>query len=736
MKNTQSSYLVQMLLVLGCTIGSPAAMVGISQTKQNEITVVSFPKKISPYIVALPKTALEKRVVGFLGSYLEKVLHSPAKIVSGLKAVPSKSNAIILYSHSQALLGISAPANSPEAFALETRKLNGRDVVIAVGNTELGLKRAVQKLIIKSEQREPGLVIPGLKLSESPWMKKREWAMANHTPQMVRGVFVNPNADRRFNIWQYSDQQLESYVNMLDWLGFSGGQFGESTIGYMNAGSKETLRDRDLKIAKALRANGQLVTYRVWGAQFDGYGWVDPTIVYTPKPGNTAFNDPTVRSVFEKAYDHYAGLAPYVDLLVCQYYDPGQLKNRSDVFSYMHLLLNKFKVKNPGIELGVTFWASGGWKEGSEAAYMQELIDNGFSNALLLENGMPHTYKAGAREKLHEEARKHNLKLGVWDWHGIEKETDQAPDMYVNAHVLSNFYRQMRDGVDKIQPIRYWSEMEAYHLNNIYSAYAAAQLLWNPDRDPNEILSEIADGIWGPQNGSKIFEALKLIQDIHSGSTWETYWSGRPGHRFGTENPQDDLERANKVLESIVSLKTDTAFVPKFPLPFPPSTFVELMIPHIRQIQLFAAFRIKEKAIRDAAKGGASAEQLKKMGEEAWQPIPEYNTWIGTFGQMEARQQEAMMNKLGKDLGIEFNPPAWMVHRDADRYLQRIENVQKRFATAITFKSDDIIGGRKEFYWPPGKIQQTIDFLVNTGSLKKLEDGTYMLAIWEYFKQQ
>jgi len=36
--------------------------------------------------------------------------------------------------------------------------------------------------------------------------------------------------------------------------------------------------------------------------------------------------------------------------------------------------------------------------------------------------------------------------------------------------------------------------------------YAAGQLLWNPDRDTDEILNEIAEGIWGPHNGPQILE--------------------------------------------------------------------------------------------------------------------------------------------------------------------------------------------------------------------------------------
>ena len=124
--------------------------------------------------------------------------------------------------------------------------------------------------------------------------------------------------------------------------------------------------------------------------------------------------------------------------------------------------------------------------------------------------------------------------------------------------------------------------MEAHHLNDIYSEYVASQLLWNPDRDPHEILRELTDGIWGGSNGDKVFAALRLIEDTRSGPGWSTYWWQNPQYRLGTADPSDDLRRADAVVEELEGMKTDPSFVPKFPLPFPPQTFVDLMLPHLQ----------------------------------------------------------------------------------------------------------------------------------------------------------
>ena len=216
------------------------------------------------------------------------------------------------------------------------------------------------------------------------------------------------------------------------------------------------------------------------------------------EPGRSTHDDPRVRRGFEKYYDLYARLAPYIDRLIGHFYDPGQLRDRQDVFRYMRLLEQKFKAKNPRIRMSIDSWAGG-------AAYLDELVKNGFSGYLLLEMSMPNLFKPGQREAFHQEAKRLGVPIGIWGWYTTEYETDQLASMYVNAKVLANFYRQMRAGAARIQPLTYWSEMEAHHLNNIYSMYAAAQLLWDPQRDPHQILDELTTGIWGRRRAGKFW---------------------------------------------------------------------------------------------------------------------------------------------------------------------------------------------------------------------------------------
>ena len=698
------------------------------QEPQN--VAVSFSSGKVSYIVFSPSAILEKRISSRLADYMSKVLRKETRIVATLANVPGKMPAVILLSkNNDPAYPVSAPTASAESYAIQTKLIGQHPVVIAVGNSTLGLKCAIQKLIIKSKQQEPGLFIPAMNISESPWIPQREWTVCPWAPDQVRRAFSNPAVDKRLNIWLYGDQQIKEYVDMFDAFGFNGCQLMETSANYAALGSPEAFRDRQIKFAKAVRENGQHVTYWVWAAQFDDYGWYDPEVIYKPAKGNTAFNDPGVRAVFEKYYNGYAKMAPYVDMLIAHFYDPGSLTNREDVFSYLGLLQKKFKEKNPDIQMGVDFWAAG-----SPAEYMQQLINHGFGNSLLLEMSLPYIYPGTKREELHEAAKQRNLKMGMWGWYMTEYETDQRPMMHVNAKALKDFYQQVKNGAHRIQPFTYWSEMEAYHLNNIFTMYAAAQLLWNPDRDADEILEEIAEGIWGPRNGQMVLDALKLIQDTRSGPTWNTFWWTTKEYRLGTADAKADLDRAEKIIMDLERMETDKLFVPKFPLPFPPATFIDITLPHLRQIKAFAAFRVKEMEIRKSAGNGISKEELTRLVTEAWQPIPDYNTWIGSFGQPEEAMQEKMINKLSKDLQLDVKMPGWLKYRNANRYLQRIENLQRKQHDPFRFSADGSSVRSAEFLWSMDQVKEYTDFLYNTGVLQKGSDNKFQLTNWEGFR--
>ncbi|MEW5977344.1 MAG: hypothetical protein AB1898_16255 [Acidobacteriota bacterium] len=685
---------------------------------------VLLPKGQTAQVVAAPKSELDRRTHSTLTTYLDKVLGQGVRTVSSVGDVEKGIPCIVLTHKGESNpLQVTVPSGHAESFALQTGKSMGRSLVVASGNTDQGLKRAVQRLILRSRQLPEGLEIPDLSLSESPWIPEREYALCPWVPQQVRGAFVNPYADNRMNIWLYGDQQLARYVEMFDFFGYGGVQLMETSYSYSVFGSPEAFQARQRILAQLAKQNGQEVSLWVWAAEFNGYGWIDPDVTYTPSPGKSAFEDPAVRRGFEKYYDHYARLAPYVDRLIGHFYDPGHLENQQDVFDYMRLLEKKFRDKNPAVKMAIDSWAAG-------PNYLQELADNGFSHYLLLEMSMPNLFKPGQRERLHEEARRLGLKLGIWGWYTTEYETDQLAALYVNGKVLKEFFQQIRGGVARIHPLQYWSEMEAHHLNNIASMYVAGRLLWDPDLDPDKLLEEVTEGIWGPDRGNRVLQALKLVEDTRSGPSWKTYWWTMPEHRLGSEDPVSDAERARSILQDLESFKSDRTFVPKFPLPVSPETLVELILPQLRQILAFAEFRIELDQIRARAKAGAPKSDLERLAASAWKPIPEYDTWVGTFGQIEQRMQDQLLRQLAEELKLSISDPGWLRDQEAQRLLQKLQNMQRSRRGEWQFKKDRQLN---EFRWPQAKMEDRFGKLVTDGWIEQTGVETYRLTNWHHY---
>ncbi len=700
----------------------PIALAAGEELQDAGSIALEFPRGSAVWMVAEPQTPLEHRLVDRLGQYLQKVLGEPVRWVDRLADCPPGSPAFVL---TRKTAEEANPAGTfpttDESFTLATGRIGDRSVVLATATTDVGLKRAVQRLILKSEQREKTLFIPRLNLQERPWIPRREWTLCPWVPQVVALTFYNPFADSRLNIFQYDRQRLSDYVEMFDWFGFSGCQLMETSYTYTLLSSIERTHEFQKMMAELLRENGQNVTLWAWAAEFSIGDWIDPEIVYKPQPGKTAFEDPAVRRCFEKYYDHYARLAPFIDLFIAHFFDPGRLENEEDVYNYMRLLETKLKAKNPNLRMGIDGWAK-------KADYMLDLSRNGFNDYLILPTTIPHAYPAGVRENMHREAAKLNMNMGIWGWYTTEYETDQLASMYVNAQVLKNVYQTLKNGALAIHPVVYWSEMEAHHLNDIYSMYVAGRLLWNPEEDPHALLNELTGAIWGPVNGPKALAALELIQDVRSGPTWDTYWWTSEKHRVGTGDAAADLNRAREALAALENMKPDAGFIPKLPLPWPPETFVDLMLPHLRQIKLYCEFLLKVEEIRKAAAAGASRDTLEKMAVEAWQPVPEYDTWIGSFSTKEVRQQKDIIISLRKELGLKIPDPAWFRRLETDRVLQYLRRMQRYQPRPIRI---DLRAATKVFFWPKDYGQDRFNALIEEGLLIPMDENGYQLADWQ-----
>ena len=711
------------VLILGLCLLNGATVSAISH--QEFKASVSFPKGQSVYLVAagVDKDDLAQRTIGQLSDYLQKVLgHAPIQVAS-LHKVPKGISAIMLCANSKMPDGIAPLAStSPEAFMLKTLEMKGHSLVLAAANSSKGMKQAIHRMVIKSRQEPDKLSFPAMDLAEAPWIPQREWTNCLWTPQFVRGIYMNPAADVRMDILRFSDEQLDTYVDMFDWFGFNGGQLIQGCYSYGALGSPEAYLSRQRQMAQRLKYNGQEVTLWVWAAQFTGFGWQDPSVAYPDPNGPPAWENPRVDAAFEKYYDLYAQLAPLSDRVIAHFIDPGVLTRDEDIFHYLRLLEKKCREKNPNIRMGIDTWGRG-------PDYLKKFTDNGFKDYLLLANSMPVFYQPGDRERLHELGRALGLELGIWGWYMTEYESDQLASLYITARLYKNFCQELKNGVLETHPVTYWSEMEAHHLNNIYSLYAAGQLLWNPERDPDELLWEISEAIWGEANGAKVYEALELIQEMRSGDKWDAYWWGMPEYQLGSGDPYKDHARAMAVLQQLESMQTNPAYVPKIPLPCTPQTLVELMIPHLKQIMLFADFRCKVTEIKKTAKAGASSETLQAKLVEAWQPIPEYDTWIGNFGQIEQRLQRKMVYALAEKMKVTVKDPEPLRAIEADRLLQYIRNIQKTYTSPAIFKATDYNFG----LMPDEQLHDRYQKLLENGLIVVNDKDTFRLADWEAY---
>jgi hypothetical protein len=285
----------------------------------------------------------------------------------------------------------------------------------------------------------------------------------------------------------------------------------------------------------------------------------------------------------------------------------------------------------------------------------------------------------------------------------------------------------------------YWSEMEATHIYNIFTMYAAAQLLINPDRDPDELLVEISGMVFGDEHKGQIFKVLSLIQDARSGDNWDTYMvggervDGNPNYILRTTNEavvnwEKILPRAIEA-ETILQNLRGADFKPSIPLPRSPAVILEMILPNIMQIRQYAQFRVDLKTLNTMWQNKVSKEKLSACLNEIYSPIPDYDTWIGDFGQVEQRAQTLTLEDFCKKAGIKFPPTPSLDRENAHRILDRMIIRQKELKFQAVFSY--------ETYWyynmTERECQNAVENLLRDGIIERLEGNTFALVNWKHY---
>ncbi len=554
---------------------------------------------------------------------------------------------------------------------------------------------------------------------EHPWIKNREACLCLWKCDASRGYISDMNVSLLTDFMCFSDRQLEDYALMLKECGFTGAQVTDMCSAWRPSGSPEFVHDRFKVFADALHRNGMQFTLWCWAAEFCDHGWHDDDVVYKAEDGGRAFNDPKVHAAFEKYYDIYARMAPYADRVIAHFYDPGCLSSMDDVIDFLRLFADKFRAANPDIQIGVDTW-------GSPADFPEKLVSAGFEDIMLMELPfLPIWNEPGKRAEFRRGVKKLGCDLGSWGWYTCEYETDQIPFMCVNNRVIADVYRQTREQGDGVLVPSYWSEMDAYHVLNFPSIYAAGHLLIDPERDPDELLSESAALTVGDDEAEDFTYVLTLIRDARSGDTWNSYWHTESGYILRRYDAADIYKRAERAAEILRALiKKDLSS--KIRMPLKTRQILKLMEPHIEQIRRFAEFRLGYERLDKMYAELGDCEEVRGLAASLSDPIPEYNCVTGLWGQPEARVQLMMLDEFSKRTGIRIPRSASRDFLFKRRFVDRITVEQRKtpgkrmWCSPYIYESGLAFGNEETAY--------IVSLLVDEGVLIRNEEGLVALA--------
>ena len=598
------------------------------------------------------------------------------------------------------------------------------NTVRAFANMYLGYEFAGesrQKISKGENLSNPGNVL----WLENAWIKEREPIICLWKTNVARGQFFNTSANLDSEILTYSDAQLYEYVRLMKACGFTGIQVTDMCSAWAQYSGYEFVHDRLRFMADAAHSLGMKFTLWVWGAEFNGYGWIDDTVVYADYANyDYSFECPEAYATFEKYYDIYAELADCSDRVIMHFDDPSNIHDSLEIATYAKLYKDKVRAINPDIDFGISDYTNK-----YDKAVMAELL------------GEDTTVYAGAVtstkswNSFRGDVKNAGLGLGVWSWNLGEMEIDQFAWLNVNPNLIKRVYLETSANGDEVMKPDYWSEMDSYHIGNVFSLYAAGHLLQNPMEEPDELLMETAAALVGDSNASDLYEILKTIEMARTGDKWETFKWTQDNEEYllwSKEYPAKEiLDRCNTYGPKLQEMAMNGEFAPTIPMPVSVNDLLKMIRPHLEQIKRFAEFRLKFDEIEDKAKAGTiSDEELKAALFEMSEPVPNFDTLIGVFGQPEAIAQYKLINDLCLEQGIDLiENPVYKYYLKQYLY-EEICAFQKQTDSCLYYSAE---GSLYSAVYGVDLIASALDELKDEGLLMDRGDGSLYLTNWEEF---
>ncbi len=554
-----------------------------------------------------------------------------------------------------------------------------------------------------------------------PWMTNREPIICLWKTNAARGLYTDQNVSLKSELLSYSDDQLYQYVKMMKQLGFTGIQVTDMCSSWAQYGGYEYVQQRIRFMADAAHSMDMKFTLWVWGAEFDGYGWVDKDNKYIDFE-HLSQEDEDIVNTFDKYYSIYAKLADCSDRVIMHFNDPGNLNSSKDIGFFAEEFRKKCVEVNPSIDFGINCY-----RLDNNIDEIKDYIPKG----TMIYTGAPHTEDEVANYRGYSDwVATREFRRGVWSWNLCEMEIDQAAEMNVNAEVIAETYRFTKEA-GEVMPPEYWGEMDSYHLLNIFSLYCAANLLQDPCEEPDMLLHEISDKVVGEEYSEVLYESLSIIQDARSGRHWDEFKLNEDtGIIFSKDYPAESLrDRCDAVIPKMEELANSDLKNNSISLPISNSELIQLIIPHLVQIREYADFRISLKHAEEMYAKGEDSDAIQEYINEMYTPVHEYNTVTGCWGQVEARAQSILLEEFCEKASLEIPRNA-----NFDEFRKRriyAEMLAKQETTNACVKFSKEAGFQLGMAYGEEETKRLIEELVEEGLLLEDEEGLVYLTDWE-----
>ena len=284
--------------------------------------------------------------------------------------------------------------------------------------------------------------------------------------------------------------------------------------------------------------------------------------------------------------------------------------------------------------------------------------------------------------------------------------------------------------LDYIYPVKYWSEMDSYHVINIFSMYCAGQMLQNPELDPDETLKNVCTEVVGEENSKDLYEVLCIIQDARSGETFSEFKNGYSDYLLTSDkyDAAGILDRCNEAIPKLDAMAEMELNENTIPLPISTKELLMMIRPHLQEIKEFAEFRIMLDEANDRLAKGADKEELYKYIEANYSPVGEYNTVVGSWGCAQYDMLEKFCEKAGIDTP---HDPVFDYYRK-ERIYGEMVTFQKTKETCYKFEKGNAFQYGLAF--SEADTIRLVDEMLEDGILKQDSDGKVYLTNWENYR--